>query len=105
MFRVTRYPMISKTESGRVSKEIPGSGSGSGTPWALPTTTLVKKRPNDVVYISAYMNTLTVLNTVGGVRDPMPLSIRIPPDQHIPDVDFHPTSEALVSVALILTMH
>ena len=35
MFRVTRYPMISKTESGRVSKEIPGSGSGSGTRWAL----------------------------------------------------------------------
>ena len=27
--------MISKTESGRVSKEIPGSGSGSGTRWAL----------------------------------------------------------------------
>ena len=44
---------------------------------------------------------MTVLNTVGGVGDPMPLSIRIPPDQHIPDVDFHPTSEALVSVALI----
>ena len=36
MFRVTRYPMISKTESGRVSEEIPGSGSGSGTRWALP---------------------------------------------------------------------
>ena len=35
MFRVTRYPMISKTESGRVAKEIPGSGSGSGTRWAL----------------------------------------------------------------------
>ena len=35
MFRVTCYPMISKTESGRVSKEIPGSGSGSGTRWAL----------------------------------------------------------------------
>ena len=35
MFRVTRYPMIFKTESGRVSKEIPGSGSGSGTHWAL----------------------------------------------------------------------
>ena len=35
MFWVTRYPMISKTESGRVSKEIPGSGSGSGTRWAL----------------------------------------------------------------------
>ena len=35
MFRVTRYPMISKTESGRVSKEMPGSGSGSGTRWAL----------------------------------------------------------------------
>ena len=35
MSRVTRYPMISKTESGRVSKEIPGSGSGSGTRWAL----------------------------------------------------------------------
>ena len=28
--------MISKTELGRVSKEIPGSGSGSGTRWALP---------------------------------------------------------------------
>ena len=27
--------MISKTESGGVSKEIPGSGSGSGTRWAL----------------------------------------------------------------------
>ena len=27
--------MISKTESGRVLKEIPGSGSGSGTRWAL----------------------------------------------------------------------
>ena len=27
--------MISKTESGRVAKEIPGSGSGSGTRWAL----------------------------------------------------------------------
>ena len=27
--------MISKTELGRVSKEIPGSGSGSGTRWAL----------------------------------------------------------------------
>ena len=27
--------MISKTESGRVSKEILGSGSGSGTRWAL----------------------------------------------------------------------
>ena len=35
MFRVTNYPMISKTESGLVSKEIPGSGSGSGTRWAL----------------------------------------------------------------------
>ena len=35
MFRVTRYLMISKTESGRVSKEIPGSGWGSGTRWAL----------------------------------------------------------------------
>ena len=35
MFQVTRYPMISKTESGRVSKEIAGSGSGSGTRWAL----------------------------------------------------------------------
>ena len=35
MFRVTRYLIISKTESGRVSKEIPGSGSGSGTRWAL----------------------------------------------------------------------
>ena len=35
MFRVTRYPMISKTESGQVSKEIPGSGSGSGTRWTL----------------------------------------------------------------------
>ena len=35
MFRVTRYPMISKTESGRVSNEIPGSGAGSGTRWAL----------------------------------------------------------------------
>ena len=34
MFQVTRYPMISKTESGR-KKEIPGSGSGSGTRWAL----------------------------------------------------------------------
>ena len=34
-FRVTRYPLISKTESGRVSKEILGSGSGSGTRWAL----------------------------------------------------------------------
>ena len=30
--------MISETESGRVSKEIPGSGSGSGTRWALPKT-------------------------------------------------------------------
>ena len=29
--------MISKTESGRVSKEIPGSGSGSGTRWTLIT--------------------------------------------------------------------
>ena len=27
--------MISKTELGRVSNEIPGSGSGSGTRWAL----------------------------------------------------------------------
>ena len=45
-----------------------------------------------------------MLNTVGGVGDPMPLSIRIPPDQHILDVDFHPTSEALVPVALILTI-
>ena len=27
--------MIFKTESGRVSKKIPGSGSGSGTRWAL----------------------------------------------------------------------
>ena len=35
MFRVTRYPMISKTESGRVLREISGSGSGSGTRWAL----------------------------------------------------------------------
>ena len=35
MFRVTRYPMISKTESGRVLKEIRGSGSGLGTRWAL----------------------------------------------------------------------
>ena len=37
MFWVTHYPMISKTESGRVSKEILGSGSGSGTRWALVT--------------------------------------------------------------------
>ena len=36
MFQVTRYLMISKTESGRESKEIPGSGLGSGTRWALP---------------------------------------------------------------------
>ena len=35
MFRITRYPMIPKTESDRVSKEISGSGSGSGTRWAL----------------------------------------------------------------------
>ena len=35
IFRVTRYPMIFKTESGRVSNEIPGIGSGSGTRWAL----------------------------------------------------------------------
>ena len=35
MFRVTRYPMISKTESGQVWQEIPGSGSGSGTRLAL----------------------------------------------------------------------
>ena len=28
--------MIFKTESGRVSKEILGIGSGSGTRWALP---------------------------------------------------------------------
>ena len=32
--------MISKTESGRVSKKIPGSGSGSGTRWALHLITL-----------------------------------------------------------------
>ena len=31
--------MISKTESGRVSKEIPGNGSGSGTRWALHVCT------------------------------------------------------------------
>ena len=35
MFRVTRYPVISQTESGRGSKGIPGSGAGSGTRWAL----------------------------------------------------------------------
>ena len=35
MFWVTHYLMISKTELGRVSKEILGSGSGSGTRWAL----------------------------------------------------------------------
>ena len=36
MFRVPCYPMISKTESGQVWKEILGSGSGSGIRWALP---------------------------------------------------------------------
>ena len=40
ILRVTRYQMIFKTESGRVSNEIPGIGSGSGTRWTLPT------RPN-----------------------------------------------------------
>ena len=34
--------MIYKTESGRVSKEIPGSGSGSGTRWALAESDNVK---------------------------------------------------------------
>ena len=32
--------MISKTESGRVSKEILGIGSGSGTRWALTVDSL-----------------------------------------------------------------
>ena len=45
MFRVTRYPMISKTESGRVSKEIPGSGSGSGTRWTLYASTFQAHMP------------------------------------------------------------
>ena len=34
--------MISKTESGQVSKEISGSGSGSGTRWALAATQRLK---------------------------------------------------------------
>ena len=38
---ITRYPMIFKTESGRVSKEIPGIGSGSGTRWALKLSSFV----------------------------------------------------------------
>ena len=36
--------MISKTESGRVSKEIPGSESGSGTRWALIIITRPKAK-------------------------------------------------------------
>ena len=52
MFQVIRYPMISKIESGRVSKEIPGSGSGSGTRWALEVsrgTWLTSKLVEEVV--------------------------------------------------------
>ena len=37
MFGVMCYSMISKTESGRVSKEIPGSRSGLGARCALDT--------------------------------------------------------------------
>ena len=52
MFQVTRYPMISKIESGRVSKEILGSGSSSGTRWALEVsrgTWLTSKLVEEVV--------------------------------------------------------
>ena len=35
ILQVTRNPMIFKTESGRVSNEILGIGSGLGTRWAL----------------------------------------------------------------------
>ena len=51
MFRVTCYLMIFKTESGWVSNEIPGIGSGSGTRWALKTTTLKKSWALSMSYI------------------------------------------------------
>ena len=40
--------MIFKIESGRVSKEIPGIGSGSGTRWALH---VIEKQLLRVIYL------------------------------------------------------
>ena len=56
MFWVTYYPMISKTKSGRVSKELPGSGSGSGTRWALhPDLLVIQQHP--LFQITPVLNT------------------------------------------------
>ena len=39
--------MIFKIESGRVSKEMPGIGSGSGTRWALG---MVRRKMEELIF-------------------------------------------------------
>ena len=54
--------MISKTESGRVSKEIPGSGSGSGTRWAL-----LKCIAGNLIKLSTMFNSIPLMCNLGVV--------------------------------------
>jgi len=72
MFRVTRYPMISKTESGRVSKEIPGSRSGSGTCWALFLRTGPPHLPILISWGKSGKNKIWRNFWLGGPIDPKP---------------------------------